>query len=208
VHRCLEKGPGDRFTAAKLAVILWALSKGESVRFSIRESYRLPSISPRPRKRLGVQIAWGLGVGLTAALISAGVVGHLRGQPARPVPVGTPAATAESAPAPAAAPAVAPSPATVTISIDSEPTGAEARLAGSAAVLGTTPFVHQFPKADRLAEIELRARGYEVGHLRVSTAVSGAASATLIRSHPGVNRPAAPGRPGSVAREATIDPFQ
>ncbi len=129
--------------------------------------------------------------------------------------MGTPAATAESTPAPAPA-AVPAAPATVTISIDSEPAGAEARLAGSDTALGTTPLVHQFPRDERLVEIELRARGYEVGHLRVSTAVSNAASATLIKSRPAASRPPAnrapaQGRPtrsgSSIAREATIDPF-
>jgi serine/threonine protein kinase len=208
VHRCMEKSPDDRFTAAKLAEILWALSKGEKVRFSIRDSYRLPSIGPPPRKRIGVQVAWGLGVGITAALISAAVVGHVHNRPARPaadLPGAAAAVTSAEAPATAAGDAPAKSaPALVTISIDSEPPGAEARVAGSDTVLGTTPFVHQFPKQDGLLEIELRARGYEASRLSVTTAASGTASATLIKRQPPAVRP----HRGPVTRDATIDPFQ
>lgn len=209
VHRCLDKSPDYRFTAAQLAEILWALSRGQSVRFSIHESYQPPVYLPPARKRLSVQIAWGIGVGLTAALVSAGVVGHLRGHRRHPQlpPVAEDAVQAPMAPGapPATAPTETPppAPAIVTISIDSDPAGAEARLAGTETVLGMTPLVQQFPRNDRTVEIELRARGYEVGHLSVSTAVSGAASATLIRRPAASPRP----RPNTVTREATIDPF-
>ena len=195
LHRCLNKNPDGRFTAAQLAEILWALSKGQSVRFSISEDYRPPTPVPPPRRRASVQIAWGLGIGLTAALIGAAGVGHLRDRL-----LGTadePEAVAAT-PIPESAPAT---PALVTISIDSEPPGAQARLVGSDEVLGVTPFVHQFPKDDRLVDVELRARGYEVARISVSTAVSGSAGATLVK------RPSA-ARSRTVARDSTIDPFQ
>ncbi|HVR63365.1 MAG TPA: serine/threonine-protein kinase [Polyangia bacterium] len=199
LHRCLGKNPDDRFTASQLAELLWALSKGRSVRFSISEDYRPPTPGPPARRRASVQIAWGLGIGLSAALIGAAVVGHVR----RPVePAEAPAVAAVPAGAESALDGAKPAaPALVTISIESEPPGAQARLAGSDTVLGVTPFVHQFPKEDRLVDIELRARGYDVGRLSVSTAVSSNASATLVK-HPSAARSRA------VARDSTIDPFQ
>jgi serine/threonine-protein kinase len=207
VHRCLEKNPAERFQAAQLAEIFWSLSRGQSVRFTIREDYRSPTyITPSPRKRLGTQIAWGLGVGLTAALISAGVVSQFRGRHGRP---NTAAARSEIAPPLAgraatssgAAESVA-APAQVTISFDSDPPGAEVRVVGNDTILGVTPFVHRFVKQDQAIEIELRAAGYEASHLTLSLGVSRTVSATMNRS---VARRRAV--PRELERESTIDPF-
>ncbi|HEY2903753.1 MAG TPA: serine/threonine-protein kinase [Polyangia bacterium] len=199
VHRCLAKNSAERFQAAQLAEIFWSLSRGQSVRFTIREDYRSPTyITPSPRKRLGTQIAWGLGVGLTAALISAGVVSQLRGHRPRPS-----AATASSELAPPPAGQAAAAPAQVTVSFDSDPAGAEVRVVGNDTVLGVTPFVHRFVKQDHPIEIELRAAGYETGHLTLSLSVSRTVSATLNRSAATRRRTA----PRELQRESTIDPF-
>jgi serine/threonine protein kinase len=235
VHRCLEKNPTDRFQAAQLAEIFWSLSRGQSVRFTIREGYRASTDrSPPPRKRLSTQIAWGLGVGLTAALISAAVVGRMRSRNLQagaavvagagagasdhrasagvaPTTTGTspsPSPSSSASTTAAAATRTAqPAPALVTISFDSEPSGAEARIAGSNTVLGVTPFVHRFPKKDQTIEVELRAAGYEGGKLTVSTAVSQTASLTLTKIPPPLPRHGKAVRHG-LEREVTINPFQ
>jgi hypothetical protein len=222
VHRCLEKNPADRFQATQLAEIFWSLSRGQSVRFTIREGYRLSTDrSPAPRKRLTTQIAWGLGVGLTAALLSAAVVGRLRvhsvqagaaaalraNSASTTVPADRGAESPAVAPAPSGPPRpAATTPALVTISFDSEPSGAEARIAGSNTVLGVTPFVHRFPKNDQTIALDLRAPGYESGRLTVSTAVSQTASLTLtkIQAVPPHGKKVRHG----LEREVTINPFR
>ena len=213
VHRCLEKSAADRFQAVELAEIFWALARGQGVRFSIRGSYRSPTYTAPARKRLGGQIAWGLGVSLAAALVSAGVVSQLRDQRGHAGALAGSQAASAPGHAPAPPQAIDPAadrklpapPAHVTIAFNSDPAGAEARIAGSDTVLGVTPFVHQFPKEPRTVEIELSAPGFETDHLTLSTEVSRTVSVNLTKVPP-VRRVRT--SPPELEREGTIDPFQ
>jgi eukaryotic-like serine/threonine-protein kinase len=183
VQRCMDKRPSARFSsAAELAGIFAALARGETVSVA-------RTVAARPRHRL----ALGLGVvaALAAAVGLAGLPGHhsprVSGMPALPT------AAADL----------------VTIAVESEPAGAEARLAGSGELLGLTPFRRAFPRKNQDLLVELKHTGFEPVSVVVSIASDRIVNATLAPKNG--SRRAAPirtARPRRLGAEKTIDPFR
>lgn len=196
VQGCMVKDSALRFSsAAELGATLAALGRGEIVPIvtgatSLRR--------PRGRRTLGLVAAGALGL----AAIACAFLARRGAAPATPVVV---------TPAPVAAPAPAP-PAFVTLVFDSEPAGAEVRLATDGTLLGVTPFRHVFPRgSDRIA-VEFARAAYEPVRLEVQAAAPRSVSvrlspvAALPASRAGKPRPAHRAR-GHLGSEKTLNPF-
>jgi hypothetical protein len=210
----MEKAPEGRFSADELAQILWSLSRGESVRFTVHGTYQSPPTAPSRRRPLPLsQIAWGVSIGLVVALGAAGVAGRLWQGPSK--------STAGKGASPPASGAGAPTSPAATepamISFETDPPGAEVRIAGANEPLGTTPFRQAFPAPARSPapsiEVELRLAGYETARITVSTDASQTISMSLTRIPTGApRRPRSTGNTaaasGNLEKEATIDPFR
>jgi hypothetical protein len=207
----MEKAPAGRFSADELAQILWSLSRGESVRFTVHGTYQSPPAATSRRRPLPLsQIAWGVSIGLVVALGAAGVAGRLWQRPSKT----TTAKGAASSAAPAGAPLSPAVTEPAMISFETDPPGAEVRIAGATEALGTTPFRQGFPAGARSIDVELRLAGYETARMTVSTDASQTISMSLTRAAPtgAPRRPRSTGNTGlgsgALEKEATIDPFR
>jgi hypothetical protein len=191
VQRCMDKQPEARFTsAAELAGIFATLSRGEAV------SVALPVVPGRRRWPIGGKLALGLGA-LGALAVAVGLAG-------RPARRASRVAGAQASWSPASAVA-----AVVTIAFESEPAGAEARLAASGELLGLTPFRRAFPRRDQSLIVELRRAGFEPLRVAVSTASGRTVNATLAPTKASGRAPATRTVPARrLGVEKTIDPFR
>jgi serine/threonine-protein kinase len=197
VQGCMAKEPLDRFSSAReLGAKLAALARGESV--SIVTSTTLRG-RPRRLRTIALATAGALAVlGLGSFLVERGL-SRLTSR----------AGVAVSAPAAPPRPAAAPF---VILTFESEPAGAEARLAPAGALLGVTPFRRAFPRSTTPIVVELARPGYTPVRLEVSTAAPRAVSATLAKARPrpldhATSRSRSHRRSEHLGSEKTIDPF-
>ena len=188
VQGCMAKQPLDRFSsAAELAETFRALARGEIVPI-----VTAATLLRRPRRG-------GLALSAVAALAVVAIVAGraaLRGS-AHVSPPAAPAAVARPA-----------APAFVTLSFESDPAGAEVRVAADGTLLGVTPFRRAFPRREGTLLVELARAGYAPVRLPISMAAGRTISATLVRASRGAHArraTAAAARP--LGSEKTIDPF-
>jgi serine/threonine-protein kinase len=216
IHRCLEKDPGARFpSAGQLAEMFNALTRGEPVQFTAMASYAQAWPRHAAVRRTAKRVAVGAGLGLGLSALAWAMFG---GSSEGPPPRAASAPVAAPAPVPAVAVEPLPPPAQAVITFETEPPGAEARLAGHAELLGLTPFQRAFPTSDEQVAVEMSLDGYEPVRVNVAPNSSRTVSVALTRAPPphrarppvsSASRrpPGAPRLPGG-ATEKTIDPFR
>jgi hypothetical protein len=104
----------------------------------------------------------------------------------------------------------------VDIKFASTPAGANVRIAGTARVLGTTPCIVSFPRAQRSVTFELEKPGYEVVGQDIALAANGAFAAALAAKpiaapaavHHEPTKPSKPRpHPKALDRGGTMDVF-
>ncbi|HVR02048.1 MAG TPA: serine/threonine-protein kinase [Polyangia bacterium] len=198
VQGCMAKEPVDRFSsAAELGAKLSALSRGEAVSI-VTGATSLGRARRLPLRALGVAAALG-GLVLAGVLVARGW-SH---------PSGRAEALASRA-APAVTNAAAPF---VTLTFESEPAGAEARLASDGALLGLTPFRRAFPRRAGTVLVDVAHADHETVRLEVSTAATRTVRVILAPLAPRAPLPrpaaraAAPRGGDPLGSEKTIDPF-
>jgi serine/threonine protein kinase len=196
VQGCMAKRPADRFAfAAGLSATFASLARGESIPISTG----VPRLTPR---RLGRSF-WRAATAALAALALAWFCASRLGRGPRVAPR-APRVPAQVSGAPAATTTSEASTALVTIVFETEPAGAEVRLAREGELLGVTPFRRAFPRRDDELLLEVSLARYEPARLAVSTRTARTLSVTLARRAP------PPPRKGShrLGSEKTIDPFR
>jgi serine/threonine protein kinase len=210
IQRCLAKDPADRFpSAGQLAEIFAGLARGEAVEFTAMSSYlgRRP-LAPGGTRRALLRGVLGVGAGVSLGALGVLLVGRLRGRmrgPARVLSIEEAPPRAAPPPPPPAAPVEPAQPGEVMLTFESEPPGAEARLAGQREPLGVTPFRRAFPRGDADVAVELTRPGYEPARISTRTATSRTISVTL-RALPPARRTRRPVH--RIGAETTIDPFR
>ena len=68
---------------------------------------------------------------------------------------------------------------TVNLTIESDPPGAEVRVAADGALLGRTPLTKSLPRANGVIEVDVHLNGYQDGRLQLNTNTDGAIRVTL-----------------------------
>ncbi len=192
-YKCLEKSPADRYgSAADVKDVLDRLARGETVEVQVR----LPTRANAFPKSRGAWINALLGIG--GPLVVAVLLMAL--WPEKPEPPPT---------RPAA-------PSTVVFGFESEPMGAEVRLAGNSALLGLTPFRQEFQRDGRKHRFEMRLTGHATETFELEASVDTTANRRLSKllppppELPPPLRAAAvkPGPKPKPRRSAyTVDPF-
>jgi serine/threonine-protein kinase len=195
LRRCMAKEPASRFTsAAELATIFAALGRGELP--------VVPSVTVlrERRTRFPRLVAGAVGVALAAGLAAVVVVERGR-------------APAVTAPVEAAAPGTgtgARPPSLATVAFESEPAGAEVRLANTGELLGVTPFRRAFARGADVPEpvVEIAHEGFVPARATVPTAEGATVRVVLTRAPEVPPKPMRRRAPRRLDIEKTLDPFR